>query len=135
MSSPSTTPTATGETVFEARLAPDILGETTVCVAARSRAPFASAMCVCLASTAALFKPPEYSEPANAAMFSSAINYGEYDYAYSDKIRIPWAVDAGFRWVWLKLLCGRGFSSCQSVVHASLKKKSWRYSKRGKRTA
>jgi outer membrane autotransporter protein len=26
--------------------------------------------------------------------------YGEYDYANSDKVRIPWAVDAGLRWVW-----------------------------------
>jgi hypothetical protein len=26
--------------------------------------------------------------------------YGEYDYANSDKIRIPWAVDAGLRWEW-----------------------------------
>jgi hypothetical protein len=28
------------------------------------------------------------------------ILYGEYDYANSDKLRIPWAVDAGFRWAW-----------------------------------
>ena len=26
--------------------------------------------------------------------------YGEYDYANNDKIRIPWAVSGGFRWVW-----------------------------------
>jgi outer membrane autotransporter protein len=26
--------------------------------------------------------------------------YGEYDYANSDKIRMPWAVDVGFRWQW-----------------------------------
>jgi outer membrane autotransporter protein len=25
---------------------------------------------------------------------------GEYDYANSDKVRIPWAVDAGLRWAW-----------------------------------
>jgi outer membrane autotransporter protein len=26
--------------------------------------------------------------------------YGEYDYANGDKIRAPWAVNAGFRWQW-----------------------------------
>jgi outer membrane autotransporter protein len=26
--------------------------------------------------------------------------YGEYDYANSDKVRIPWSVDAGIRWAW-----------------------------------
>jgi outer membrane autotransporter protein len=26
--------------------------------------------------------------------------YGEYDYANNDKIRIPWGVSGGFRWVW-----------------------------------
>ena len=62
-------------------MAPDILGETTVCVAARSRAPFASAMCV--------------TRPSGARITDSIYLYGEYDYAYSDKIRIPWAVDAG----------------------------------------
>jgi outer membrane autotransporter protein len=35
-----------------------------------------------------------------ARITDSAYLYGEYDYANSDKLRIPWAVDAGFRWVW-----------------------------------
>jgi outer membrane autotransporter protein len=35
-----------------------------------------------------------------ARITDSIYLYGEYDYANSDKIRIPWAVDAGFRWVW-----------------------------------
>jgi outer membrane autotransporter protein len=35
-----------------------------------------------------------------ARITNSIYLYGEYDYANSDKIRIPWAVDAGFRWVW-----------------------------------
>ena len=35
-----------------------------------------------------------------ARLTDSIYLYGEYDYANSDKIRIPWAVDAGLRWVW-----------------------------------
>jgi outer membrane autotransporter protein len=35
-----------------------------------------------------------------ARLTDSIYFYGEYDYANSDKIRIPWAVDAGFRWAW-----------------------------------
>jgi outer membrane autotransporter protein len=35
-----------------------------------------------------------------ARLTNSIYLYGEYDYANSDKIRIPWAVDAGLRWVW-----------------------------------
>ena len=35
-----------------------------------------------------------------ARITDSIYLYGEYDYANSDKIRIPWAVDAGLRWVW-----------------------------------
>jgi outer membrane autotransporter protein len=35
-----------------------------------------------------------------ARLTDSIYLYGEYDYANSDKIRIPWAVDAGIRWEW-----------------------------------
>ena len=35
-----------------------------------------------------------------ARITDSIYLYGEYDYANSDKIRIPWAVDAGVRWAW-----------------------------------
>jgi outer membrane autotransporter protein len=35
-----------------------------------------------------------------ARLSDSIYIYGEYDYADSDKIRIPWAVDAGLRWQW-----------------------------------
>jgi len=35
-----------------------------------------------------------------ARITDSIYLYGEYDYANSDKIRIPWAVDAGLRWEW-----------------------------------
>jgi outer membrane autotransporter protein len=35
-----------------------------------------------------------------ARITNSIYLYGEYDYANSDKIRIPWAVDAGLRWEW-----------------------------------
>jgi tracheal colonization factor len=35
-----------------------------------------------------------------ARLTDSIYLYGEYDYANSDKIRIPWAVDAGLRWEW-----------------------------------
>jgi outer membrane autotransporter protein len=36
----------------------------------------------------------------SARLSDSIYLYGEYDYANSDKIRIPWAVDAGLRWEW-----------------------------------
>jgi outer membrane autotransporter protein len=35
-----------------------------------------------------------------ARLADSIYLYGEYDYANSDKIRISWAVNAGFRWEW-----------------------------------
>jgi outer membrane autotransporter protein len=35
-----------------------------------------------------------------ARLTDSIYLYAEYDYANSDKIRIPWAVDAGLRWEW-----------------------------------
>ena len=35
-----------------------------------------------------------------ARLTDSIYLYGEYDYANSDKIRIPWAVDACLRWEW-----------------------------------
>jgi outer membrane autotransporter protein len=35
-----------------------------------------------------------------ARLTDSIYLYGEYDYANSDKVRIPWAVDAGLRWAW-----------------------------------
>jgi outer membrane autotransporter protein len=35
-----------------------------------------------------------------ARLTNSIYLYGEYDYANSDKVRIPWAVDAGLRWAW-----------------------------------
>jgi hypothetical protein len=35
-----------------------------------------------------------------ARITDSIYLYGEYDYANSDKVRIPWAVDAGLRWAW-----------------------------------
>jgi outer membrane autotransporter protein len=35
-----------------------------------------------------------------ARLADSIYLYGECDYANSDKIRIPWAVDAGLRWEW-----------------------------------
>jgi outer membrane autotransporter protein len=35
-----------------------------------------------------------------ARITDSIYLYGEYDYANSDRVRIPWAVDAGFRWAW-----------------------------------
>jgi outer membrane autotransporter protein len=35
-----------------------------------------------------------------ARLTKSIYIYGEYDYANSDKVRIPWAVDAGLRWAW-----------------------------------
>jgi outer membrane autotransporter protein len=35
-----------------------------------------------------------------ARVSDSIYIYGEYDYANSDKTRIPWAVDAGLRWAW-----------------------------------
>jgi outer membrane autotransporter protein len=35
-----------------------------------------------------------------ARLTDSIYLYGEYDYANSDKVRIPWAVDAGVRWAW-----------------------------------
>ena len=106
MSSPSAPPTATGETAFEARLAPDIVGETTVCVAARSRAPFASAMCDRITTNQTSFFPTlsgvgiQAAGGVTARITDSIYLYGEYDYANSDKVRIPSAVDAGLRWAW-----------------------------------
>jgi outer membrane autotransporter protein len=35
-----------------------------------------------------------------ARLTDSVYFYGEYDYANSDKIRMPWAVDVGLRWEW-----------------------------------
>jgi outer membrane autotransporter protein len=35
-----------------------------------------------------------------ARLTHSTYLYGEYDYANRDKVRIPWAVDAGLRWEW-----------------------------------
>ena len=35
-----------------------------------------------------------------ARITDSIYLYAEYDYANSDKIRIPWGVSGGFRWVW-----------------------------------
>jgi outer membrane autotransporter protein len=35
-----------------------------------------------------------------ARLTDSIYLYGEYGYANSDKIRIPWAADAGLRWEW-----------------------------------
>src|SRR5262249_26368965 len=43
-----------------------------------------------------------------ARLTDSIYLYGEYDYANSDKIRIPWSVDAGLRLgmvkAWLRLM-------------------------------
>jgi autotransporter-like protein len=36
----------------------------------------------------------------SARLNRSAYLYGEYDYANSDKIRQPWAVNFGVRWEW-----------------------------------
>jgi len=35
-----------------------------------------------------------------AKITDSIYLYGEYDYANNDKVRIPWAVNAGLRWKW-----------------------------------
>ena len=87
-------------------MAPDIVGETTVCVAARSRAPFASAMCDRITTNQTSFFPTfsgvgiQAAGGVTARLADSIYLYGEYDYAKSDKVRIPWAVDAGIRWAW-----------------------------------
>ena len=85
-------------------MASDIVGETTVCVAARSRAPFASAMCDRITTNQTSFFPnlsgSKLPGGVTARLTDSIYLYGEYDYANSDKVRIPWAVDARFRWEW-----------------------------------
>jgi outer membrane autotransporter protein len=40
------------------------------------------------------------AEGVTARTTDSIYLYGEYDYANSDKVRIPWVVDAGPRWAW-----------------------------------
>jgi outer membrane autotransporter protein len=87
-------------------LASDVVGETTVCVAARSQAPFASAMCHRITTNQTSFFPTlsgvgiQAAGGVTARMTDSIYLYGEYDYANNDRVRIPWAVDAGLRWVW-----------------------------------
>jgi hypothetical protein len=72
------------------------------------------------------------TRPSGTRITDSIYLYGEYDYAYSDKIRIPWAIDAALDGYGEDSYRGRGFNSCQSVARDLVKKKSWRYSKRAK---
>ena len=105
MRSPSAPPTATGETAFEARLASDIVGETTVCVAARSRAPFASAMFDRITTNQTSFFPTlsgvgiQAAGGVTASLADSIYVYGEsFDqdqYFIAERARLGLAVDRG----------------------------------------
>ena len=103
-------------------MAPDILGETTVGVAARSRAPFCGSKAFepyakvsvineflggdRITTNQTPFFPTLSGVGIQAAggmktrITDSIYMYGEYDYANNDRVRIPWAVDVGLRWAW-----------------------------------
>ena len=103
-------------------MAPDILGDTTVCVAARSRAPFCgskafepyakvSVINEFLGGDRITTNQTNFfltlSGPAidvtaglNARITDSIYLYGQYEYENADKFRAPWAVNTGLRWQW-----------------------------------
>ena len=67
----------------------------------RAGRPFASAMCHRITSNQTSFFPTLSGVGIQAAggvtggMTDSIYLYGEYDYANNDRVRIPWAVNAG----------------------------------------